>query len=75
MRHGVIVVLLLVIQALVVVVDTRSGALHWREESFGMPRTSSPASFTGFLPKAVPIPPSGPSRSHNSIGLHRRTLP
>lgn len=25
--------------------------------------------FFGFLPKAMPIPPSGPSRKHNDIGL------
>ncbi|KAF7812953.1 Protein IDA-LIKE 2 [Senna tora] len=24
--------------------------------------------FFGFLPKGTPIPPSGPSRKHNSIG-------
>ncbi|KAL7117720.1 hypothetical protein ACP275_03G090900 [Erythranthe tilingii] len=25
--------------------------------------------FLGFLPKGVPIPPSGPSQRHNAIGL------
>ncbi|KAK7380453.1 hypothetical protein VNO78_32964 [Psophocarpus tetragonolobus] len=25
--------------------------------------------FFGFLPKAMPLPPSGPSRQHNSIQL------
>lgn len=25
--------------------------------------------FFGFLPKGVPIPPSGPSQRHNAIGL------
>ncbi|KAI4348068.1 hypothetical protein L6164_008830 [Bauhinia variegata] len=28
-----------------------------------------PPNFYGFLPKAVPIPPSGPSVKHNNIGL------
>ncbi|KAG6626039.1 hypothetical protein I3843_15G017200 [Carya illinoinensis] len=28
-----------------------------------------PQEFLGFLPKAWPIPPSGPSKKHNSIGL------
>jgi len=25
--------------------------------------------FSGFLPKAMPLPPSGPSKQHNSIQL------
>ncbi|CAL9149977.1 unnamed protein product [Musa hybrid cultivar] len=29
--------------------------------------------FTGFMPKATPIPPSAPSKHHNSIGLDRTT--
>ncbi|XLS72935.1 hypothetical protein HN51_029800 [Arachis hypogaea] len=28
-----------------------------------------PPTFFSFLPKAMPIPPSGPSRKHNAIGL------
>ncbi|OAY58429.1 hypothetical protein MANES_02G177000v8 [Manihot esculenta] len=28
-----------------------------------------PRNFFGFLPKAMPIPPSGPSKNHNDIGL------
>ncbi|RDX65594.1 hypothetical protein CR513_55738, partial [Mucuna pruriens] len=28
-----------------------------------------PQNFFGFLPKAMPLPPSGPSRQHNSIQL------
>ncbi|WCJ43394.1 hypothetical protein M5689_024135 [Euphorbia peplus] len=32
------------------------------------PKSQSTALF-GFLPKAMPIPPSGPSREHNGIGL------
>ncbi|KDP43021.1 hypothetical protein JCGZ_25207 [Jatropha curcas] len=30
---------------------------------------NSPRTFFGFLPKAMPIPPSGPSKKHNDIGL------
>ncbi|XVE55185.1 hypothetical protein DITRI_Ditri03aG0139200 [Diplodiscus trichospermus] len=30
---------------------------------------SSPRSFLGALPKTIPIPPSGPSKKHNDIGL------
>ncbi|TKY51382.1 IDA 2 [Spatholobus suberectus] len=28
-----------------------------------------PPNFFGFMPKAMPIPPSGPSRKHNDIGF------
>ncbi|WOL11880.1 hypothetical protein Cni_G20644 [Canna indica] len=31
--------------------------------------------FMGFLPKAVPIPPSAPSKQHNSVGTERRIAP
>ncbi|XWS21762.1 hypothetical protein CRYUN_Cryun30bG0082000 [Craigia yunnanensis] len=30
---------------------------------------NSPRSFFGALPKAMPIPPSAPSKKHNDIGL------
>ncbi|EFH65369.1 hypothetical protein ARALYDRAFT_316610 [Arabidopsis lyrata subsp. lyrata] len=30
-----------------------------------------PESFSGFLPKTLPIPPSAPSRKHNVYGLQR----
>ncbi|KAE8100443.1 hypothetical protein FH972_018340 [Carpinus fangiana] len=30
---------------------------------------NSPRKFLGFLPKGKPIPPSGPSKKHNNIGL------
>ncbi|KAL5715017.1 hypothetical protein ACHQM5_016906 [Ranunculus cassubicifolius] len=30
--------------------------------------------FYGYLPKAMPIPPSGPSKQHNSIGLESQIL-
>ncbi|KAK7357245.1 hypothetical protein VNO80_16529 [Phaseolus coccineus] len=33
-----------------------------------------PPNFFGFLPKAIPIPPSGPSRKHNGIGLQSSTV-
>ncbi|KAG6774316.1 hypothetical protein POTOM_021669 [Populus tomentosa] len=32
-------------------------------------QSSSPSTFMGFLPKGIPIPPSGPSKRHNDIGL------
>ncbi|XP_023644012.1 protein IDA-LIKE 5 [Capsella rubella] len=30
-----------------------------------------PESFSGFLPKTLPIPPSAPSKKHNVYGLQR----
>ncbi|XVF64377.1 hypothetical protein PTKIN_Ptkin09bG0164500 [Pterospermum kingtungense] len=37
---------------------------------------NSPRSFFGALPKAMPIPPSAPSKKHNDIGLQNsRTFP
>ncbi|KAI5597416.1 hypothetical protein POPTR_002G070401v4 [Populus trichocarpa] len=32
-------------------------------------QNSSPGTFSGFFPKGMPIPPSGPSKKHNDIGL------
>ncbi|PKA61539.1 Protein IDA-like 2 [Apostasia shenzhenica] len=32
-------------------------------------RPANPQIFNGFLPRAMPIPPSGPSKQHNSVGL------
>ncbi|XVE60156.1 hypothetical protein DITRI_Ditri05aG0105100 [Diplodiscus trichospermus] len=34
---------------------------------------NSPRSFFGALPKTMPIPPSGPSKKHNDIGLQSST--
>ncbi|GMY29386.1 Protein IDA-LIKE 2 [Fagus crenata] len=54
---------------LTVMVMQTHGASH--SHVFKMIPTSqnSPHNFVGFLPKATPIPPSGPSRKHNNIGL------
>ncbi|KAI6691090.1 hypothetical protein NL676_027918 [Syzygium grande] len=40
---------------------------HPKQKSF------SPHRFTGFLPKGTPVPPSGPSKEHNSIGPQKLT--
>ncbi|KAG5246034.1 Protein IDA [Salix suchowensis] len=32
-------------------------------------QNSSPSTFMGFLPKGMPVPPSGPSKRHNGIGI------
>ncbi|KAH6782528.1 hypothetical protein C2S53_004066 [Perilla frutescens var. hirtella] len=49
-----------------------NGGRHTQFMKVKPPSRASPSSadtFYGFLPKGVPIPPSGPSRRHNSIGL------
>lgn len=46
------------------------GARHSHQVFKVQPKGEAfPPSFFGFLPKAMPIPPSGPSRKHNGIGL------
>nr|DAD22598.1 TPA_asm: hypothetical protein HUJ06_024061 [Nelumbo nucifera] len=42
---------------------------------FQKPKSQIQGYFFGFLPKATPIPPSGPSKKHNDIGLQSRKLP
>nr|DAD39999.1 TPA_asm: hypothetical protein HUJ06_014322 [Nelumbo nucifera] len=42
---------------------------------FQKPRSQIQGYFFGFLPKAMPIPPSGPSKQHNNIGLQNRQSP
>ncbi|XP_031473019.1 protein IDA-LIKE 2 [Nymphaea colorata] len=39
------------------------------------PKSGRVGSFLGYLPKATPIPPSGPSRQHNGVGLQSRSSP
>ncbi|KAF9687100.1 hypothetical protein SADUNF_Sadunf02G0058600 [Salix dunnii] len=36
-------------------------------------QNSSPSTFTGFFPKGMPIPPSGPSKKHYDIELLRHS--
>ncbi|CAA7405318.1 unnamed protein product [Spirodela intermedia] len=38
-------------------------------------RTRNSEVFMGFLPKAMPLPPSGPSRQHNVVGLRSQQAP
>ncbi|KAL4356492.1 hypothetical protein AHAS_Ahas09G0092100 [Arachis hypogaea] len=47
-----------------------------KNDLFSMAKSQAllPQSLFGFLPKAVPFPPSGPSRNHNGIELHSSLL-
>ncbi|KAG2663124.1 hypothetical protein I3843_16G014700 [Carya illinoinensis] len=70
MGKGNQVLLLCLLLMLTVVVSQTHGARH--SQVFKVkPRSqnSTHHDFLGFLPKAWPIPPSGPSKKHNSIGL------
>ncbi|KAL1533485.1 hypothetical protein AAHA92_33364 [Salvia divinorum] len=65
-KHRVIPIIILVL-CILFCIDDANGARHTQ---FLKVRRSSPEStFYGFLPKGVPIPPSAPSKRHNSIGL------
>ncbi|CAJ1953054.1 unnamed protein product [Sphenostylis stenocarpa] len=63
--HALLMLLLL----LAYLVGTSYGSRH--TQVFNMQPKSQGLSrnFFGFLPKAMPLPPSGPSRQHNSIQL------
>ncbi|PKA47015.1 Protein IDA-like 4 [Apostasia shenzhenica] len=37
------------------------------------PQPADSRFFFGFLPRAMPVPPSGPSRQHNAVGLQATT--
>ncbi|KAL2232250.1 UNVERIFIED_CONTAM: Protein IDA-LIKE 2 [Sesamum indicum] len=53
--------------------DHANGARHTQFLKVKPQTHKSPASdFFGFLPKGVPIPPSGPSNRHNGIGVEGR---
>ncbi|KAF8026476.1 hypothetical protein BT93_F3069 [Corymbia citriodora subsp. variegata] len=47
--------------------DVRLKTKHPKQKSF------SPHRFTGFLPRGTPVPPSGPSKEHNSLGPQKLT--
>ncbi|CAL9060604.1 unnamed protein product [Musa banksii] len=50
-----------------------SRTMHaWYQNPAGKKKSGG---FFEFLPRAMPIPPSGPSKRHNSIGLHGQTTP
>ncbi|URE18053.1 hypothetical protein MUK42_35491 [Musa troglodytarum] len=50
-----------------------SRTMHaWYQNPAGKKKSGG---FFEFMPRAMPIPPSGPSKRHNSIGLHGQTTP
>nr|KYP74816.1 Protein IDA-LIKE 2 [Cajanus cajan] len=64
---NVLIVLLLMV---IYFVGHSNGSRHTLQVFKVQPKVEAlPPSFFGFLPKAMPIPPSGPSRKHNGIGL------
>lgn len=72
-RNSVIAALLLLLFLLFV------SCSHGSSDSKGLRVRSiakrTPGYLMGFLPRGVPIPPSGPSRKHNSIGLQNKAQP
>ncbi|KAL6318439.1 hypothetical protein AAG906_041205 [Vitis piasezkii] len=54
---------------LIFLVEYSHGSRHTQVLKEKPKPQNSPRSFFGFLPKGMPIPPSGPSKKHNDIGL------
>ncbi|KAL2324610.1 hypothetical protein Fmac_023668 [Flemingia macrophylla] len=69
MDRRYIKVLLLLMLMLIYFVGHSYGSRHTQVFKVHPKDKALPPNIFGFLPKAVPIPPSGPSRKHNSIGL------
>ncbi|TXG53328.1 hypothetical protein EZV62_022497 [Acer yangbiense] len=74
-RHVIVVVVWLVV--MFVVGHCEGGSRVFRvvkpSKSDHQKSSSSPTTVVGLLPKAMPIPPSAPSKDHNDIGLHSST--
>ncbi|KAJ1388452.1 hypothetical protein SESBI_39108 [Sesbania bispinosa] len=66
-RH--LTVLLVMVFLLIHFVGHSYGSRHTQVFKVQPKTQALPPNFFGFLPKAMPIPPSGPSRKHNSIGM------
>ncbi|KAK7343724.1 hypothetical protein VNO77_12712 [Canavalia gladiata] len=63
-------VLLVLLLLFIYFVGHSYGSRHTHQVYKVQPKAKAlPPTFFGFLPKAMPIPPSGPSRKHNSFGL------
>ncbi|KAB2635230.1 protein IDA-LIKE 5-like [Pyrus ussuriensis x Pyrus communis] len=76
-KHDLLVVVAVLLLIFLVGHTQSSRVLHRSSQVFKVMKPSSrsghqklhDSSFFAFLPKARPIPPSGPSRKHNAIGL------
>ncbi|KAH1059342.1 hypothetical protein AAZX31_02G079200 [Glycine max] len=62
-------VLLMLLFLLIHFVGTSYGSRHTQVFKMKPKFQGSHQNFSGFLPKAMPLPPSGPSKQHNSIQL------
>ncbi|KAK7270930.1 hypothetical protein RJT34_26460 [Clitoria ternatea] len=62
-------VLLMVLILLIYLVGACHGSRHSQVFNVHPKSQGLPQNFCGFLPKAMPLPPSGPSRQHNGIQL------
>ncbi|KAG6475776.1 hypothetical protein ZIOFF_065005 [Zingiber officinale] len=71
-RDSVIAALLLL---LLLFVSCSHGSSDRRGLRVSSIAKKNPGYLTGFLPRGVPIPPSGPSKKHNSIGLQNKATP
>lgn len=77
-KGSAMVTLLLLLAMAACCCSSASRLMHGPVDQYSMAvrRTAKPsAAFSGFFPKAMPIPPSGPSKKHNSIGLRWQRAP
>ncbi|KAL4375626.1 hypothetical protein S245_018381 [Arachis hypogaea] len=74
--HHVLIMLLVLLMCLVVISygSRQTQVFKMKPNSKAKPQALLPQSLFGFLPKAVPYPPSAPSRNHNGIELHSSLL-
>ncbi|KAK8552333.1 hypothetical protein V6N13_120742 [Hibiscus sabdariffa] len=72
-KLGVLVLWLLIFLLAAAVHGSPSRYSHMFHMNPKSSHRNSPRSFFGALPKAIPIPPSAPSRSHNDVGLQSST--
>ncbi|KAK7315202.1 hypothetical protein VNO77_33738 [Canavalia gladiata] len=63
------VLLMLLLILVIYMVGASYGSRHAQVFNVQPKSQGLPQNFFGFLPKAMPLPPSGPSRQHNGIQL------
>ncbi|KAJ7969837.1 Protein IDA-LIKE 2 [Quillaja saponaria] len=71
-RKHLIVMLMMALLLLIYMVGQSDASRHtqvFKVKPKSQIHSPQSHTFHGYLPKAMPIPPSGPSRQHNDIGL------
>ncbi|WOL18790.1 hypothetical protein Cni_G27587 [Canna indica] len=69
---------ILVVLIIVLLLCMHASCKEIKEAASSRPKkttTTTSGDFVGFLPRSMPVPPSAPSKRHNSIGLSGRRTP